>query len=219
MEEMKRDFGGKENGNFLYIRNGVDVEKLQREYSNSSHDTVDRDPTIIFGGRLYWTKGVLHLLKLAYLLRKRHNFNWKIMIYGRGPLDAQIKRRISDYCLNNVIVYGLVDRDKFISAMKKATFVVVPSLNEACPMVLIESMCLGKIPIMFNLPYALEFTDNGKYGKLANSIEDMATLIESTYRNTDIKNFEREIKRFATKKYNILNVASKYMDIYKELAN
>jgi len=216
MEEMKCDFQEKRNGEFLYLHNGVDIEKL-REHSSTLYDAEDSAPTIIFGGRLYWTKGVLSLLKLAHLLRKRQNFNWKIMIYGNGPLRAKIEKEISDYGLDNVKVFGLVDRAEFISAMRKATFVVFPSLNEACPMVLLEAMCLGKVPVMFDLPYALEFTANGKYGILARNIEEMAKLIDSTYADVDIENFGSEIKDFAVTKYNILNVASEYMNIYKGL--
>lgn len=219
MEEMKCDFGEKENGKFLYIRNGVDVEKLQREYSSLSCDTEDKGPTLIFGGRLYWTKGVLYMLKLAYILRKARNFNWKMIIYGAGPLGTQVKKMISDYDLNNVIFRGLVDQDEFISAMRRATFIVVPSLYEACPMTLLEGMCLGKIPVVFNLPYALEFTENGKYGIVANSIKDMATKIELMYKNVDMLQFGNEIRNFARTRFNIENVASEYIDVYKKVAN
>jgi len=39
-------------------------------------------------------------------------------------------------------------------------------MHEACPMVLLESMCLGKIPLMPRLPFSSELTDGGKYGIL-----------------------------------------------------
>jgi len=219
MKEMIRDFGEKDGDEFFYIPNGIDVKKLQREYPRVSSNVEEKEPTIIFGGRLYWTKGVLHLIKLAYLLRRKHNFDWKMIIYGAGPLATQLKKRLSDYGLDNVIVRDLVDTDEFISAMRKATFVVLPSLYEACPMLLIESMCLGKIPVMFNLPYALEFTDNGKYGVVANSITDMATKIEAIYMNADMVQLGNGIRDFARTKYDVLNVASKYIDIYKRVAN
>ena len=72
---------------------------------------------------------------------------------------------------------------------------------------------------MFNLPFAREFTENGKYGVLANDVDDMANRIDSTYRDTDLENMGKEIKRYATSKYDILKVASEYLKIYNELAN
>ena len=219
MDEMKKDFGKKEKGELHYIHNGVDLEGLQTKQSIISSINNHEKPTIVFGGRLYWTKGIFQLLDLAHLLRKKRNFDWKIKIYGNGPLSTMIKKRILNLELDNVAMFGHVSRLEFLEAVRKSTFVVIPSLNEACPMVLLECMCLGKIPFMFNLPYAREFTENGKYGILANNVDDMATRIESTYRDADLESMGKEIKRFATKKYDILKVASEYLKIYEELAN
>jgi glycosyltransferase involved in cell wall biosynthesis len=72
---------------------------------------------------------------------------------------------------------------------------------------------------MFNLPYAREFTENGKYGILANNVDDMARLIDSTFRNGDLVRMGKEIESFATKKYDILKVASEYLKIYEQLSN
>ena len=217
MDGMKHDFGKKKKGELQFIHNGIDLDELRAKHSNAT-GIDDENPTIVFGGRLYWTKGVFQLLELAYLLRKRRNFDWKIRIYGAGPLSAIVKKKILNLGLDNVIMFGQVDRSVFVEAVRKSTFVVVPSLNEACPMGLLECMCLGKIPFMFNLPYAREFTENGKYGFLANNVDEMATQIDSTYRDADLESMGKEIERFATNKYDILKVASEYLRIYKQLA-
>lgn len=219
MNEMKQDFGKKERGELRYIHNGVNLEKLQTNQSGISCFNEDEKPTIVFGGRLYWSKGIFQLLELAYLLRKNRKFDWRIMIYGTGPLSALIKKRIITLGLDNIVMYGHVGQLEFVEAVRKSTFVVIPSLNEACPMVLLECMCLGKIPFMFNLPYANEFTENGKYGIIANNVGDMATLIESTYRDANLEKIGKEIKTFASKKYDIMKVASEYLKIYKDIAN
>lgn len=217
MDGMKHDFGEKKKGELQFIHNGIDLEELRAKQSSTS-GVDNENPTIVFGGRLYWTKGVFQLLDLAYLLRKRRNFDWKIKIYGAGPLSAIVKKKILNLNLDNVIMFGQVDRSEFVEAVKKSTFVVVPSLNEACPMGLLECMCLGKIPFMFNLPFAREFTENGKYGFLANNVDEMATQIDSTYRNADLESKGKEIERFATNKFDILKVASEYLRIYNQLA-
>jgi glycosyltransferase involved in cell wall biosynthesis len=219
MDEMKQNFGKKEKGELHYIHNGVDVEGLQAKQSSISGINDHEKPTIVFSGRLYWTKGIFQLLELAHLLRKNRNFDWKILVYGTGPLSSIIKKRILNLGLDNIVMLGHVGQLELFEAVRKSTFVVVPSLNEACPMALLECMCLGKIPFMFNLPYAREFTENGKYGILANNVDDMATRIESTYRDADLESMGKEIKRFATKKYDILKIASEYLKIYKEIAN
>jgi glycosyltransferase involved in cell wall biosynthesis len=55
MDEMKQDFGKKKNGDLQYIHNGVDVEGLQKQSMISNHNNSEK-PTIVFGGRLFWTK-------------------------------------------------------------------------------------------------------------------------------------------------------------------
>jgi glycosyltransferase involved in cell wall biosynthesis len=219
MDELKKDFGEKQKGELNYIHNGIDVRSLRQTVSEISQTKEHEDPTIVFGGRLYWSKGIFQLLELAYLLKKNSNVNWKIMIYGTGPLYKKIKKRISDLGLNNVFMLGSVSHAEFIEVMRKSSFVVIPSYNEACPMVLLECMCLGKVPFLFNLPFAREFTENGKYGILANNVDDMAARIESTYRDADLESKGKEIQRFATEKYDITKVASEYLKIYKKLAN
>jgi glycosyltransferase involved in cell wall biosynthesis len=219
MDEMKQEFGEKHKGELNFIHNGIDVRSLQQTISEAPPAKESGSPTIVFGGRLYWSKGIFQLLELAYLLRKKSKINWKIMIYGTGPLYNKIKKRISDLGLNNVFMLGNVSRAEFNEAMRKSTFVVIPSFNEACPMVLLECMCLGKIPFLFNLPFAREFTENGKYGILANNVDDMAARIDSTYREVDLKSMEEGIKRFAVIKYDILKVASEYLKIYDKMAS
>lgn len=219
MNGMKQDFGNKKKGELHFIHNGVDLDELKVKQSFISNINEQENPTLVFGGRLYWTKGVFQLLELANLLRKRGKFDWKIKIYGAGPLSAIVKKKILNLGLDNIMMYGQVGRLEFVEAVRNSTFVIIPSLNEACPMGLIECMCLGKIPFMFNLPYAREFSENGKYGILANNVDDMARRIDSTYRDVDLESMGKEIKSFAAKKYDILKVASEYLKIYEQLAN
>jgi glycosyltransferase involved in cell wall biosynthesis len=104
-------------------------------------------------------------------------------------------------------------------AMRKAMFVAVPSFYEACPMVLLESMCMGKIPLLFDVPYAHEFTENGKYGILANSVQDMAQKIESSLNSGYLDELESKIRGFARKNYSIDVAASQYELLYEKLCN
>jgi glycosyltransferase involved in cell wall biosynthesis len=218
MDEMKQDFGKKKKGDLQYIHNGVDLEGLRKQLSVSTSTNL-KNPTIVFGGRLYWTKGIFLLLELAYLLKKNHNFDWKIRVYGTGPSSTIIKKKILNLGLDNIEMFGQVKRSEYLRAVNNSTFVVIPSLNEACPMALIECMCLGKIPFMFNLPYSREFSENGEYGILANSVHEMARLIDSTYRDANLESKQKEIKSYATEKYDILKVASEYLKIYESLQN
>ena len=88
----------------------------------------------------------MRLLDLAYLLEKKYHLDLKIVIYGSGPLDKRIIQRKDMYGLNNVILRQFSSRPDFLLEMMNAMCVLIPSPFEAAPMVLLESMCLGKIP-------------------------------------------------------------------------
>jgi glycosyltransferase involved in cell wall biosynthesis len=217
MSELSQEIGDGRKS-FLCIRNGVDLEMLDNAWENV-RSNEENDPVILFGGRLFWNKGVFNLLRLAYLLQKRPNLNLRIAIYGSGPLYQTILHEIQRLGLTNVELKPFATRTEFISSMKRAMFVAVPSFYEACPMVLLECMCMGKIPLLFNVPFAREFTQDGKYGILANSVQDMVKKVESLRHSGYIDKLGSEIRSFSRKNYSINVTASRYELLYKELCS
>lgn len=218
MKQLMSEMGNKNQGKILYIHNGVDIEALEKEYSNVCCEKEKMDPLIFFAGRLFWRKGVLNLVELAYFLEKKYHLNLKIVIHGTGPLHRKMKKRIQEYGLTNIILKGFTTRDEFMKDMRRAICVVIPSFYEACPMLLLESMCLGKIPIMFNLPYALELTKNGRYGIIAHNIQEMAMKIKLLSTEFDVEHLGNKIRDFAKSEYDVVNTASKYYSLYKSIA-
>jgi glycosyltransferase involved in cell wall biosynthesis len=206
------------DGTFQYIHNGVDLRHLDDLCSTSyaCKKTADK-PTLLFGGRLFWSKGVMNLLDLAYLLEKKHHLDLNVVIYGSGPMYNRIVERKAKYGLKNVILRDFTDRSSFLREMINAKFVLLPSPHEAAPMIILESMCLGKIPVMFNLPYSREFTENGKYGLLCDNVPDMASKIKEVYNSDSISNFENKIRSFARQNYSMEKTANAYCELYKTL--
>jgi|SRR5271157_120466 len=205
------------NGKLLYIRNGVDLKMLDALCSNLGTGDQTSEPTLLFGGRLFWSKGVLNLVNLAYLLEKRYRLNLKVVIYGSGPMRERIMQRKVKYGLNNMIVRNLTNRSDFLRNMMNATFVLIPSFYEASPMLLLESMCIGRTPVMFNLPYSREFTENGKYGILADNVENMALKIKEVYEGGSIPHLENRIRDFARQNFNIITTAKAYCRLYEKV--
>jgi glycosyltransferase involved in cell wall biosynthesis len=80
-------------------------------------------------------------------------------------------------------------------------------------------MCLGKIPVMFNLPYAREFTEDGKYAILCDDIQDMALKIKDLYCSSSASHFEMQIRSFARQNYNIDKTSMAYYELYKRVIN
>ncbi|MFX1520822.1 MAG: glycosyltransferase family 4 protein [Promethearchaeota archaeon] len=196
------------------IHNGVDIETLDAEYNSVEENIDENNETILFAGRLVWRKGALSLIRMAYLLQKEKP-SFKLIVHGDGPLFKTLKRKVADYGLTNIELKGFTNRLQMMRSMKRSKFVVIPSSYEACPMILLESMCLGKIPVMFNLPFALEFTDYGKYAIIAKDVEDMVEKLSSVHVKFDLSSYSDKVKDFARRKYDIKKMCLKYLDLYR----
>ena len=83
-------------------------------------------------------------------------------------------------------------------------------------MILLESMCLGKVPLMFRLPFSCELTEEGKYGILGDGTEDIANQLARLDSHSLYKLGSR-IRAFARDNYNIDNLTSKYIQAYRNL--
>jgi len=200
------------------IHNGVDIETLDREYKSVEDDVKEANNTILFAGRLVWRKGALNLTKIAYLFQKE-KLDFKLIVHGDGPLFKRLKRDMQDFGLTNIELKGFTSRERMMRSMKRSKFVIIPSFYEACPMILIESMCLGKIPVMFDLPYSVEFTENGKYGIMTKEPKDMIKQLRIAYTKLDLEDFGEKVKDFARRKYNIKNMLLQYLNLYKAMSD
>jgi glycosyltransferase involved in cell wall biosynthesis len=214
--DLLNEMGRVYNEKIHVVHNGIDIESLDKDYQKEAH-SKEPDNTILFAGRLFWSKGSLALVKLAYLLQKE-SLNFRIIVHGEGPLFQKIKRSIVAYKLTNIELKGFANRQQLMRSMRLCRFILIPSFYEACPMILLEGMCMGKIPLMFDLPYAREFTKNGEYGILATNVKDMVSKIKTMQQN-HLKNLEQKIRRYARMKYNIDVIAQKYYHLYKIISD
>jgi glycosyltransferase involved in cell wall biosynthesis len=179
------------DGSFNYIRNGIDLRSLDKLCSAcGSNEPITHKPFLLFGGRLFWSKGVLCLLDLAYILEKKYHLDLQIVIYGSGPMYNRIIQRKNEYRLNNVILKQFSSRTEFLSAMKDAMCVLIPSPFEAA------------------------------YGILCSDVQDMALKINQLYfGNISASNFEKQIFSFARKNYSIDKTSKAYCAHYKKMIN
>jgi glycosyltransferase involved in cell wall biosynthesis len=139
------------------IHTCVDVDAIRREINSSSGRHDDR-VRLFYAGRLYYRKGILHLMRiLARLAEQPDGKKFMLSVFGRGPLGPAVKKYAAERLpMGSVEIRGHVDRETFLQELSKSDIFCMPSLYEACPMAMIEAMSLGKPVIAFNLPFARE---------------------------------------------------------------
>ena len=214
--DLLKEMGERYQSKITEIHNGVDTESLSRDYNSVKDSDETSTKTIIFAGRFFWGKGVLELIRIASLLKKEAP-DFRIIIHGKGPLFGKVSSKIKELELNNIELCGFADRLQMMKSMRRSTFVVIPSFYEACPMTLLEGMCLGKIPLMFRYKYALEFTKNGTYGVIAKDPKDMVEKLLELCKTQNLSSLSNEIQVFARKNYDIARTAESYLQVYRNV--
>lgn len=101
---------------------------------------------IIQVGRLNEVKNHDFSLKTARKLKKL-GVNFTFFIVGQGPLEDYIRKNIQDYCLEeNVFLLGV--RNDVPNLMAGADVMLMPSLHEGFPVVLVESQAVGLLSLI-----------------------------------------------------------------------
>jgi glycosyltransferase involved in cell wall biosynthesis len=128
-----------------------------------------------------------------------------------------MRKYINSLGLKNIELRGFATKAQLMKSMRHCKFVAIPSMYEACPMILLESMCLGKIPLMLKLPFSSELTEDGKYGILGDGVKSLTDQLIALKNTNSLPQLSNNIRMFARNVYNMDRVTSKYLETYHKL--
>ena len=136
----------------LLLPNAVDIEEML-EVANKSRDYISQvfnknalGLKIIQVGRLSEAKNHRFTLEIAQEL-KAGNVDFMIYIVGQGQLEEGLKQQVKDRSLQNEIKF-LGVRSDVAELMASADYMIMPSLYEGFPVVLVESQTVGLVSII-----------------------------------------------------------------------
>lgn len=115
---------------------------------------------IVFGGGMDRRKGgylVHRALSDAVSHWRDIELNW----FGNVPEDKMNSLRQ----LSGINFHGLVARDRFLEILADADVLLLPSSEEGCPMIMLEAMSYGVVPVASNGKGAMRWlVDSGRNG-------------------------------------------------------
>jgi len=203
------------------IPTGVNIAHLEEIARTARlHCVGDDTVKIFYAGRLYWRKGIVHLLKsLAYLVNKFQFSDFQLQVFGRGPLEQKIRELVSRLDLSdNVTIKGFVPYRQLITSMAASDIVCFPSIYEACPLGMIEAMILERPLVVFDKPFSRELLGHNSELPLATSTEDYSRCLYSLCTSKDLrKKIGTHLGAGAREKFDINAVAARYLKLYKNL--
>lgn len=158
----------------------------KKEFSNKEfiNTGVEKEPYILFVGRLSKEKGVEFLAKTAKLLD-----GYKFIVAGNGP-DEDVLHNI-----DNVELTGFLTGKELLEVLASAKILLVPSVwYENCPISILEALCMGIPVVTMNSGGMAELVEDGVTGTLVNvaSTDCIAQKIKETIDDEDYYNKLKE---------------------------
>jgi glycosyltransferase involved in cell wall biosynthesis len=135
---------------------GVDCEHFRPEGERAE---VAGDHLLLGVGRLHPQKGFGDLLEAAASISQRP----QVLLLGEGPLEESLVRRAQELDVDLTILPGVSDIAPYL---RRAAVVVLPSLWEGLPNVLLEALATGCSVVATDLPGHREVIRHGENGLL-----------------------------------------------------
>jgi colanic acid/amylovoran biosynthesis glycosyltransferase len=139
-------------------------------------DVLSR-PRLVCVGRLSKEKGQLLLLDAARLLRERGEPVPELVLAGDGPMRQELEALVQRYGLGGDVRFtGWLSAGQVEHEIQQARALVVPSLSEGLPVVIMEAMACGRPVVAPYLAGIPELVVEGRTGWLypASSAEQLA---------------------------------------------
>ncbi|MCP6718278.1 MAG: glycosyltransferase family 4 protein [Patescibacteria group bacterium] len=143
------------------------------------------DKFILFVGQLEKVKGIDVLVK-AFSEIEKEFFDFKLIIIGDGKERQNLKNLSSKLRIREKVEFrGKLSLEETKNIMKNCYFLVLPSLSEGLPRVLMEAMALKK-PVMASnvggIPEIVKNSENGflfEKGNTKDLVEKMKILLKN----------------------------------------
>ena len=173
------------------IPNGIDLKAFDRvkAFDATLLDKygVENENFVLYVGRLVYLKGVDYLIRAFGIVRKECR-DLKLVVMGSGPCELYLKNVARD--IDGVLFIGHVDSPMVKRLLyERCLAVVVPSMHETLPTVVIEAMAYGKPVIATDVGGNPFMVKNGKNGFLVTpkDTESISRFIKILYENPDLR--------------------------------
>lgn len=204
------------------IENGVDLGKFSNldHTKNETKQELGLTGRTVVGyvGRLSEGKGIQFLIKaLVDLIQQKPNVS--CLIVGDGEYSLQLKALAQALGLSDKVLFTGRRNDvpRLYSAMD---IFVLPSLEEAFPMVILEAMATG-VPVVAtgvgDIPRIIEDGSTGLIVK-SRSSEALSQALTFVLENQDqVQDMATEARRVVEQNYSSDIMARRYKDVYKQV--
>jgi glycosyltransferase involved in cell wall biosynthesis len=156
------------------VRCGLDGDLL-----NATQEPIPNGARLVCIGRLSEQKGHFILLEAAARLAKEGK-KFELVLVGGGELREILEQRMQALGLDgSVRITGFVSQERVVEELRAARALVLPSLGEGLPVVIMEAFALGRPVVSTFIAGIPELVTHGHNGWLvpAGSVEALAAAL------------------------------------------
>jgi len=181
----------------------------------SELDDASAEYDFLFVGELRQLKGPQIMLEAL----KRLDRPCRALIVGNGPARAELGRKIQSYGLDSCVTLG-PPMYPAIDAFERGACVVVPSLAESLPYVVLEAAAVGRpliatsvggIPEIFG-PQASQLVSAGDAAALAEAMAEFLDQREAA------KERARQLRQYVRDRFQVRQMVASTSDFYRSVA-
>lgn len=127
------------------------------------HNGVDIDGTISGGKNIVYVGTLRRVKGVEYLIKAMDDIDSELVIIGDGPLKEELKTLAQG---KRIRFTGKLGKKEVRKEMKDARVLVLPSLSEGLPNVVLEAMSMGLPVVATNVSGIPEIVNDGETGFL-----------------------------------------------------
>jgi len=214
-------------GKIVKITNGVEInnfiadavsrDKIRNEFSISADNRL-----VGFIGRLTWQKGLTFFLQAIKQIEDNNpelTGNIKYLIVGEGEQRKELENQAENLNIAKKIIFNGFRKDvrDIISALD---VLVLPSLREGQPIILLEAMSMGKAIITTDIEGMNETIENNVNGMLVtpkNGIALAEAIIFSLKNEAAVEKMGVEARQSCINKFNIDDKVGEHERLYESI--
>jgi glycosyltransferase involved in cell wall biosynthesis len=207
----------------LVVPNGIDLESFSKTKCEDANVCLkkyglEKNNYVLFVGRLSVLKGLQFAIQAFRSIRIKHP-TLKMAIVGKGDFEKDLRSLAIG--MENILFVGYVDSLKIKKILyENSLLVVVPSLYEAFPMVVLEAMACSKAVVASNVGGIPLMVRNGESGFLAKpgDSKDLERLISILCEDSKLRESMGSFgRRLVEKEFSVDYMVNQTLRVYYSL--